>query len=52
MNLDTGPVIHQRAAFSHALIDGKAVTEFEPTGKAAIEITILWKWIDGKKQTN
>jgi len=35
--------ISQRAAFSHALIDGRAVTEFEERGKAAAEIAALWR---------
>jgi hypothetical protein len=35
-----------RAALSHALIDGRAVTEFEPAGKAADELRRLWKWIE------
>lgn len=34
----------QRVALSHALIDGRAVTEFEPEGKAAEEMTSLWRW--------
>lgn len=34
--------ISQRAAFSHALIDGRAVNEFDPAGKAAHEIECLW----------
>ena len=34
--------ISQRAAFSHALIDGRAVAEFDPSGKAALEISKLW----------
>lgn len=34
--------ISQRAAFSHALIDGHAVNEFERSGKAAQEIDALW----------
>lgn len=34
--------ISQRAAFSHALIDGRAVVEFDPDGKAALEIDRLW----------
>jgi len=34
--------ISQRAAFSHALIDGRAVSEFDPKGKAAQEIERLW----------
>lgn len=37
--------VSQRAAFSHALIDGRAVTEFEKNGKAASEIRSLWKWV-------
>jgi chromosome partitioning protein len=44
--LPVSPVsISQRAAFSHALIDGRAVTEFEATGKAASEIHDLYDWI-------
>lgn len=34
--------IGQRAAFSHALIDGRAVSEFERKGKAAQELERLW----------
>ncbi len=34
--------ISHRAALSHALIDGRAVTEFESKGKAAREIDRLW----------
>jgi chromosome partitioning protein len=34
--------ISQRAAFSHALIDGRSVVEFEAHGKAAAEIDALW----------
>ena len=34
--------ISQRAAFSHALIDGRAVAEFDVGGKAAREIAQLW----------
>jgi len=37
-------VVTDRAAFAHALIDGRAVTEFEPSGKAAREIRELWRW--------
>lgn len=37
--------VSQRAAFSHALIDGRAVTEFEKKGKAADEIRAFWKWV-------
>lgn len=38
--------VTQRAAFTHALIDGRAVNEFEPTGKAAKEIQNLWNWVN------
>jgi len=37
--------ISQRAAFTHALIDGRAVAEFDPGGKAAREIGLLWDTI-------
>ncbi len=37
--------ISQRAAFSHALIDGRAVAEFDAGGKAAREIARLWDTI-------
>jgi len=43
--LPVAPVaISQRAALSHALIDGRAVSEFEPAGKAAAELLALWQW--------
>lgn len=35
--------ISQRAAFGHSLIDGRAINEFDPAGKAAAEIDRLWK---------
>lgn len=35
----------QRVAFSHALIDGRAVNEYDPNGKAAAEIARLWRHI-------
>jgi chromosome partitioning protein len=45
--LSVSPVsLSQRAAFSHALIDGHAVTEFESHGKAAAEMRSLWDWIE------
>lgn len=34
-----------RAAYSHAVNDGRSVEEFEPTGKAAEEIRALYRWI-------
>jgi len=45
--LPVSPVsVSQRAAFSHAFIDGRAVTEFDGTGKAANEIRSLFEWIE------
>lgn len=47
-------IIHARAAFASALIDGRAVLELEPAGKAAGEIAALWNelearlWPDGR----
>lgn len=40
--------LSQRAAFSHALIDGRAVNEFERDGKAAREIDGLWNALRGE----
>lgn len=34
-----------RAAYSHAVNDGRSVEEFEPNGKAAEEIRTLYRWI-------
>jgi chromosome partitioning protein len=39
------PVLHQRAAYSHAVIDGRSVHEYEPEGKAAGEIDELYNHI-------
>ena len=36
------PVLHHRAAYSHAVIDGRSVHEYEPEGKAAAEIDELF----------
>ena len=44
----SGVAISQRAAFSHALIDGHAVSEFERSGKAASEIDGLWNALKGE----
>lgn len=38
-------VIHQRAAYGHASIDGRGVLEYEPGGKAAEEISALFGWL-------
>lgn len=37
--------LHHRAAFASAVIDGRTVQEFEPNGKAAVEIASLYDWI-------
>lgn len=37
----------QRAAYSHAVNDGRSVEEFEPHGKAAEEIRALYRWVMG-----
>lgn len=37
--------IGQRAALAHALVDGQAVTEFEPNGKASAELRHLWNFV-------
>ena len=37
--------ITRREAFSDALNGGTAVFEFEPEGKAAREVAVLWKWL-------
>jgi len=39
--------IGNRQAFAHALIDGRAITEFEPDGKAARELRTLFTRMEG-----
>jgi chromosome partitioning protein len=39
------PVLHQRVAYSHAVIDGQSVHEYEPDGKAAAEIDALFSCV-------
>jgi hypothetical protein len=34
-----------RAAYSHAVNDGRSVQEFEPNGKASDEIQALYQWL-------
>lgn len=41
-------VIHQRVAYSYAVIDGRAASEYEPEGKAAEEVAALFKWASGQ----
>jgi chromosome partitioning protein len=35
-----------RAALAHALVDGRAVNEFDPAGKAALEMMKLWQFTE------
>jgi chromosome partitioning protein len=37
--------MYHRAAYSHAVNDGRSVEEYDPKGKAAQEIRALYKWI-------
>jgi chromosome partitioning protein len=37
-------IIHQRVAYSYAVIDGRSASEYEPDGKAAEEIGSLFRW--------
>jgi len=39
------PHLSDRAAFRHSTGSGQAAQETEPDGKAAAEITALWRWI-------
>lgn len=41
-------VIHERRAFARAIAGGRAVSEFDPEGKAALEIKWLWQWLKGE----
>ena len=34
--------VSQRASFSHALITGQSVNEYEPEGRAAAEVAAMW----------
>ena len=47
--LPIAPVIlHARAAYHTALIDGRAVNELEPHGKATGEVEQLWRYVEAK----
>jgi chromosome partitioning protein len=43
-----GAMISQRAALAYAIVTGLAVTEFEPTGKASLEMRMLWMEIQNR----
>lgn len=50
-NLTVSPVVVcDRAAFRHAMNDGRAVVEFEPAGKASSEIQALWSYVQERTQ--
>jgi hypothetical protein len=40
-------MLSQRAAFAHGVIDGRTAQEFEPSGKAAEEVTAVYTWLCG-----
>lgn len=39
------PLLMQRAAHQDAFASGQGVTEYEPEGKAAQEVRMLWEWV-------
>jgi len=39
-------VLHQRAAYSNAVIDGRSAGEYEPDGKAGAEIAAVFGWLE------
>nr|WP_294515972.1 hypothetical protein [uncultured Rhodopila sp.] len=41
-------VIQHRAAYSHAIPGGQSAQEYEPNGKAAAEIAVLFQWLQTK----
>ena len=43
--------IGDRTAFVHAATLGQGVMEYEPSGKAAKEISALWKWVKKELKT-
>ncbi len=47
--LQVAPIrLAERAAFRHAVREGKSVQELEPDSKAAEEVGALWDWIAGQ----
>lgn len=42
------PAVSQRNDYQDALGQGQGVTEFNPAGKAAAEISALWQWVHRK----
>lgn len=51
IGLQVAPImLPERAAFHHSVAQGKTASEIEPAGKAAEDVTRLWKWL-GKLAT-
>lgn len=51
--LSVAPIaITDRRAFARAITSGRAVLEFEPEGKASIEVVDLWQWIKTRLQAH
>jgi chromosome partitioning protein len=49
MQATVAPVtLYQRAAYFNAVNDGRSVEEYEPKGKAAEEIRLLYQWVMGQ----
>lgn len=40
--------IHNLIAFSHAVNDGRTANEYDPKGKAALEIEKLFQWVEAQ----
>ncbi|WP_093221930.1 ParA family protein [Sphingomonas sp. NFR15] len=45
-------VIHHRADFATAMIDGGTVTEHDADGRSAAEIEALWRFVSDRLETN
>lgn len=46
IGLKLAPVmLPERAAFYHSVAEGKTAPEIEPSGKAAEDVSTLWKWV-------
>lgn len=46
IGLTVAPVmLPQRAAYAHAVAEGKTAPEIDPTSKAADEVAALWAWV-------
>jgi chromosome partitioning protein len=41
--------LYHRVAYAHAINGGISVEEYEPRGKAALEIRALYRWLTQRK---